>query len=659
MDQQNLERDYITYTEVEPQGLMEVISVQIKILRAFLLIATSVFISGCGAQNLVITQVPATEHIKTGSILSFTAEMQAPEDVNLEYEWTVSSGTIVSDDNKSIKWQAPTEPGVTIIALQVISVNSPEKATTATLEIPVVAAPEIIAYSNLDTTLPVDKEVLFEVEVKDLDTPAAELTYTWNLNDIPISDATGPTFTFTPYNTGKTTIKVAVRDGIYEAIREWDLDIVDLDSDGDGLTDSIEKLIGTDLNNQDTDNDGLSDYDEIKIGTDPLNNDTDMDGLDDRYEIDNYTNPMKADTDQDGVCDKDDIAPWGNAYLKIILNSLKLSPINLKENPSNIFFNVYINGEMVFRIPEGRDTLNIEAGKIYRISQEIEYDLPDEHRGHNVSIEVMEKDLFFNDHIDINPKPTEKNASLQFDFKEGFTFSEKTDGTLDGIKEEDGMIAYEISTYIKDPRPFSVVEGECSGQYKLENNTLTVFGLIGNNEYSGVVITATVDGQPVISNARVRSGVYFSKIELNPATPQMVNYVVKSINENDSRELYQGFVPYPDANTFEAYYQQELEKKRVEQERAEHIASQHGLAYIWSKNYVKQGLKAPSTAKFPSMGFTNDVIVRYLGNGQYYVRTYVDAENSFGAKIRTYYTCILQYNEYSDSMSLINLTFDE
>ena len=54
-----------------------------------------------------------------------------------------------------------------------------------------------------------------------------------------------------------------------------------VDTDEDGLTDQLESLIGTDINNTDSDNDGVSDYEEIKAGTDPLDSDSDQDGISD------------------------------------------------------------------------------------------------------------------------------------------------------------------------------------------------------------------------------------------------------------------------------------------------------------------------------------------------------------------------------------------
>jgi|GEM_PF-1117824 len=43
------------------------------------------------------------------------------------------------------------------------------------------------------------------------------------------------------------------------------------DTDGDGLTDDMEKRLGTNPNNKDTDSDGYSDGEELRMGTDPLN----------------------------------------------------------------------------------------------------------------------------------------------------------------------------------------------------------------------------------------------------------------------------------------------------------------------------------------------------------------------------------------------------
>jgi len=66
------------------------------------------------------------------------------------------------------------------------------------------------------------------------------------------------------------------------------------DSDGDGLTDSEERALGTDPLKADTDDDGLTDWAEIKIyHTDSLNPDTDGDGYKDGQEVINGYDPLK------------------------------------------------------------------------------------------------------------------------------------------------------------------------------------------------------------------------------------------------------------------------------------------------------------------------------------------------------------------------------
>lgn len=103
------------------------------------------------------------------------------------------------------------------------------------------------------------------------------------------------------------------------------------DSDGDGLSDSLEALLGLDPNDSDSDNDGIFDGDEdndgdglsnineIALSTDPNNPDSDNNGINDGAEDPDFdrlpnsqelslqTNPFASDTDGDGFDDKSEV----------------------------------------------------------------------------------------------------------------------------------------------------------------------------------------------------------------------------------------------------------------------------------------------------------------------------------------------------------------
>ena len=68
------------------------------------------------------------------------------------------------------------------------------------------------------------------------------------------------------------------------------------DTDGDGITDEAERLIGTDPADKDTDNDGLMDGAELKLWTNPTNHDSDGDGFADGSEVAQRRNPTNPDT---------------------------------------------------------------------------------------------------------------------------------------------------------------------------------------------------------------------------------------------------------------------------------------------------------------------------------------------------------------------------
>lgn len=69
------------------------------------------------------------------------------------------------------------------------------------------------------------------------------------------------------------------------------------------------------------------------------------------------------------------------------------------------------------------------------------------------------------------------------------------------------------------------------------------------------------------------------------------------------------------------------------------------IACDMAERFVKDRLKAPSTAKFP--GFWDDAngegCVAYFNDGTWRISSWVDSQNSFGAQIRTHYVAQLTH----------------
>ena len=85
-------------------------------------------------------------------------------------------------------------------------------------------------------------------------------------------------------------------------------DVLQIDSDGDGISDVIESSLGLNPKSSDSDNDGFNDYDEILGLSDPLNEgdkplDSDNDGLSDYFEDELGSDPNNIDSDGDGFND--------------------------------------------------------------------------------------------------------------------------------------------------------------------------------------------------------------------------------------------------------------------------------------------------------------------------------------------------------------------
>jgi len=78
------------------------------------------------------------------------------------------------------------------------------------------------------------------------------------------------------------------------------------------------------------------------------------------------------------------------------------------------------------------------------------------------------------------------------------------------------------------------------------------------------------------------------------------------------------------------------------------------MAYAMAQTLVKQNLKSPSTAEFPSYN-SRGVTIIYAGECVHKVSAYVDSQNAFGAVIRTPFSVELKNNIVEETWSFIDI----
>lgn len=90
------------------------------------------------------------------------------------------------------------------------------------------------------------------------------------------------------------------------------------------------------------------------------------------------------------------------------------------------------------------------------------------------------------------------------------------------------------------------------------------------------------------------------------------------------------------------------EQERINTLKKINVSSAKSSAHVYCEALVKKSLKSPKSADFP---WYNEKQVTVSSNNEIFtVRSYIDAQNSFGATLRNNYTCKLQYNgkEWND-----------
>lgn len=95
---------------------------------------------------------------------------------------------------------------------------------------------------------------------------------------------------------------------------------------------------------------------------------------------------------------------------------------------------------------------------------------------------------------------------------------------------------------------------------------------------------------------------------------------------------------------YKLYYNSDERIKSRQASENVRACEDRGMAYVMSQNFVKKSLKAPASASFPSI---NEVTSIATGDCKFDISAFVDAQNGFGAQIRTRYTARMEY--YPDS----------
>ncbi len=81
------------------------------------------------------------------------------------------------------------------------------------------------------------------------------------------------------------------------------------------------------------------------------------------------------------------------------------------------------------------------------------------------------------------------------------------------------------------------------------------------------------------------------------------------------------------------------------------------LAYTYTEKCIKNKLKSPSTARFPS-GSERKSHVQYLGNNRYEVNSWVDSQNGYGATLRLYFKCRIKIDEDGYGYTCLQVDFE-
>jgi uncharacterized membrane protein (UPF0136 family) len=171
---------------------------------------------------------------------------------------------------------------------------------------------------------------------------------------------------------------------------------------------------------------------------------------------------------------------------------------------------------------------------------------------------------------------------------------------------------------------------------------VSIFGVIGIQKESSktTFIIALAVGLVLFV-----SGVLLSNYK-NPGTKKIV------------LGFYAGVLIATTAVGFFVPTEAEKNQKEIEQADAWKTKDNSIMADIHMREFVKQQLKSPSTAKFAPATEGAGRIIEKKEDYIYFVKSFVDSQNSFGATIRTHYHGEIKQTS-DDTWQLLSLEFED
>ena len=170
----------------------------------------------------------------------------------------------------------------------------------------------------------------------------------------------------------------------------------------------------------------------------------------------------------------------------------------------------------------------------------------------------------------------------------------------------------------------------------------------------------------------------FARLKSQNTLPPSLQFGAKALGDRASTEIQKLM---KDAPALEAArkdrqeklaFEEEERKQRAEldaakakraaaeaarQKEAQRLDEEKDEAYSIARQFVERRLKAPSTASWPGIFDDRGTVVR-IGDGVYEVTSWVDSQNSFGAKLRMHYAATVRHNA-GDNWSLMSFTSDD